>query len=197
MERNSRQIIRRLEKEGFELVKVTGSHHKFRKNGKTVTVSHPKKRSADRNRPRHLQTGRLARLTKRFIMRHYIGVVHQDGDSAFGVHFPDVPGCFSAADELDDLLANASEALALHLEGEVLPEARTLEAVREDADVARDLREGAFLLAVPVIRLSGRTTKANITMDAGLLAAVDSTARARGLTRSAFLADLARREIAG
>lgn len=130
-------------------------------------------------------------------MRHYIGVVHQDGDSAFGVHFPDVPGCFSAADELDDLLANSSEALALHLEGEVLPEARTLEAVREEADVARDLREGAFLLAVPVIRLSGRSAKANITMDAGLLAAVDATARERGLTRSAFLADLVRREIAG
>lgn len=130
-------------------------------------------------------------------MRHYIGVVHQDGDSAFGVHFPDVPGCFSAADQLDDLLANASEALALHLEGEALPDARSLEAVREDADVVRDLKEGAFLLAVPVIRLSGRTTKANITMDAGLLAAVDATARERGLTRSAFLADLARREIAG
>ncbi|MEM5492561.1 type II toxin-antitoxin system HicA family toxin [Hoeflea sp. AS16] len=43
MERNSRQIIRRLEKDGFELVKVSGSHHKFRKNGKTVTVPHPKR----------------------------------------------------------------------------------------------------------------------------------------------------------
>tara|TARA_R110002020_G_C16289947_1_gene772344 strand:- start:212 stop:604 length:393 start_codon:yes stop_codon:yes gene_type:complete len=130
-------------------------------------------------------------------MRHYIGVVHQEGDSAFGVHFPDVPGCFSAADQLNDLLENASEALALHLEGDELPEARSLEAVRADAHVARDLREGAFLLAVPVIRLSGRTAKANITMDAGLLAAVDAMARQRGLTRSAFLADLARREITG
>ena len=43
MERNSRQIIRRLERDGFELVKITGSHHKFRKNGKSVTVPHPKK----------------------------------------------------------------------------------------------------------------------------------------------------------
>lgn len=43
MERNSRQIIRRLEKDGFELVKVSGSHHKFRKDSKTVTVPHPKK----------------------------------------------------------------------------------------------------------------------------------------------------------
>ena len=87
--------------------------------------------------------------------------------------------------------------MALHLEGEALPQARTLEVIRDDADVVRDLKDGAFLLAVPVIRLSGRTTKANITMDAGLLAAVDATARERGLTRSAFLADLARREITG
>lgn len=103
----------------------------------------------------------------------------------------------TAADELDDLLANASEALALHLEGEALPQARTLEVIRDDADVVHDLNDGAFLLAVPVIRLSGRTTKSNITMDAGSLAAVDATARERGLTRSAFLADLARREITG
>ena len=130
-------------------------------------------------------------------MRYYIGVVHQDGNSAYGVHFPDVPGCFSAADDMDDLLANASEALSLHLEDEKLPEARSLDTVRADADIAKDLAEGAFLLAVPLISLSGRSTKANITMDAGLLAAVDQTAKERGLTRSSFLADLARREIAG
>jgi len=130
-------------------------------------------------------------------MRYYIGVVHQDGDSAYGVHFPDVPGCFSAADDMDNLLTNASEALSLHLEDETLPEARTLDTVRADDDVAKDLAEGAFLLAVPLVRLSGRSTKANITMDAGLLAAVDQTAKERGLTRSSFLADLARREISG
>ncbi len=130
-------------------------------------------------------------------MRYYIGVVHQDGDSAYGVHFPDVPGCFSAADELNDLLSKASEALSLHLEDETLPETRPLDAVRTDDDVAKDLAEGAFLLAVPFIRLSGRSTRANITMDAGLLAAVDQTAKERGLTRSSFLADLARSEIAG
>ena len=130
-------------------------------------------------------------------MRYYIGVVHQDGDSAYGVHFPDVPGCFSAADELNDLLSNASKALSLHLEDETLPKTRTLDAVRADDDVANDLAEGAFLLAVPFISLSGRSTKANITMDAGLLAAVDQTAKERGLTRSSFLADLARREIVG
>ena len=59
-------------------------------------------------------------------MRYYIGVVHQEGDSAYGVHFPDVPSCFSAADDMDDLLTNASEALSFHLEDKILPEARTL-----------------------------------------------------------------------
>lgn len=130
-------------------------------------------------------------------MQHYIGVVHQEGESAFGIRFPDVAGCFSASDSLDDLIKNSGEALALHLEDEALPSARTLSDVRRDPEVLQDLAEGAFLLAVPFFRLSGRSTKANITMDAGLLDAIDHTAKDRGLTRSAFLADLARREVVG
>lgn len=128
-------------------------------------------------------------------MHNYIALVHQDGDSAYGVQFPDVPGCFSAADELEQLVHNATEALALHLEGEDLPSSRSLAEIRQDSNVAAELAEGAFLIAVPLISLSGRTVKANITMDAGLLDAVDHTAKARGLTRSAYLADLARRDI--
>ena len=129
-------------------------------------------------------------------MRIYIALVHQEGDSAYGVQFPDVPGCFSAADELEDLIANASEALALHLEDEaVLPIPRPLADVRMDADVAEELTAGAFLAAVPYISLAGRSVRANITMDAGLLDAVDMTAKTRGLTRSAYLADLAKRDI--
>jgi predicted RNA binding protein YcfA (HicA-like mRNA interferase family) len=43
LETDSRRIIKRLKAEGFELVAVAGSHHKFRKGGKTVIVPHPKK----------------------------------------------------------------------------------------------------------------------------------------------------------
>ena len=43
MLRNSREIVKRLKEEGFELVSVRGSHHKFRKGGITVVVPHPKK----------------------------------------------------------------------------------------------------------------------------------------------------------
>jgi predicted RNA binding protein YcfA (HicA-like mRNA interferase family) len=43
METNSSKIIKKLKDDGFVLVSVKGSHHKFRKNGKTVIVPHPKK----------------------------------------------------------------------------------------------------------------------------------------------------------
>ena len=43
MLRNSRDIVRRLKAEGFELVSIRGSHHKFRKGAVTVIVPHPKK----------------------------------------------------------------------------------------------------------------------------------------------------------
>jgi predicted RNA binding protein YcfA (HicA-like mRNA interferase family) len=43
MERDSRKIVKRLDAEGWELVSTKGSHHKFRKNGQTVIVPHPKK----------------------------------------------------------------------------------------------------------------------------------------------------------
>ena len=40
---NSRDIVKRLKAEGFELVSVKGSHHKFRKGTTVVVVPHPKK----------------------------------------------------------------------------------------------------------------------------------------------------------
>lgn len=43
MERDSRKIVKRLVSEGYVLVSVAGSHHKFRKDGKVVIVPHPKK----------------------------------------------------------------------------------------------------------------------------------------------------------
>ncbi|MEJ8474432.1 type II toxin-antitoxin system HicB family antitoxin [Roseibium algae] len=128
-------------------------------------------------------------------MHVYIGLVHQEGDSAYGIQFPDVPGCFSASDDLDTLVVKASEALALHLEDEDLPHARELAEVRKDPEVLAELAKGAFLILTPLVRLTGRSQRANITIDAGLLSAIDKTATDRGLTRSAYLADLARTDI--
>ncbi len=128
-------------------------------------------------------------------MHYYIAVVHKDEDSAFGAHFPDLPGCFSAADTLDEIVPKAAEALALYAEDTVLPDPRSLDALRKDKDVAAHLAHGAMLVAVPHIENDARVERANISMEAGLLRAVDAAAKSRNLTRSAFLAQAARREI--
>jgi predicted RNase H-like HicB family nuclease len=51
-------------------------------------------------------------------VQYYRAIMHKEDDSAYGVHFPDLPGCFSAADRLEDVFANATEALALWFDGE-------------------------------------------------------------------------------
>ena len=43
MLKSSKDIIRRLESEGWVFVSSKGSHHKFRKDGQNLIVPHPKK----------------------------------------------------------------------------------------------------------------------------------------------------------
>jgi predicted RNA binding protein YcfA (HicA-like mRNA interferase family) len=43
MQRDSRRIVKRLKADGFVLVSVKGSHHKFTRDGVTLIVPHPKK----------------------------------------------------------------------------------------------------------------------------------------------------------
>lgn len=43
MECDSRKIIARLKREGFELVSIRGSHHKLRKGDRIIVIPHPKK----------------------------------------------------------------------------------------------------------------------------------------------------------
>ena len=50
-------------------------------------------------------------------MRYPIAIEAGDAKHAFGVVIPDLPGCFSAGDTMDDALTNAREAILLHLEG--------------------------------------------------------------------------------
>lgn len=128
-------------------------------------------------------------------MRYYHGVVHKDADSAFGVHFPDLPGCFSAADDLDDVIPNATEALSLWFEDAAEVEPSPVETVRQA--VIADLAEGAFLVMVPWIGRHSRPARVNISLDRAMLEAIDKAAAMRRLTRSAFLTEAARNEIEG
>ncbi|MFZ1091351.1 MAG: type II toxin-antitoxin system HicB family antitoxin [Xanthobacteraceae bacterium] len=80
-------------------------------------------------------------------MLHYVAIVEDAGpDKAIGVWFPDLPGCFSAGDDVDEALRNAEEALALYAEaeasdGRALPAPRTLAALKNDSTAASDLRD--------------------------------------------------------
>ena len=124
---------------------------------------------------------------------HYVAVIDKDANSAYGVRFPDVPGCFSAADTFDEIVPNAIEALALFFEDRDIVPARGIEAVRGEA--AADLAAGAVLMMIPHISDRRRVVRVNLSLDKGLLDTLDEAARARGMTRSTFIATAATREI--
>lgn len=90
-------------------------------------------------------------------MTYYIAIVEDAGpDKAAGLWFPDLPGCFSAGEDIDEALQNAAEAVALYAEalvdkGKSLPAPRALSALRLDPAIADDLRDHLVAL-VPVRR---------------------------------------------
>jgi Ribbon-helix-helix protein, copG family len=67
--------------------------------------------------------------------------------------------------------------------------------IMTDSEVRVPLGGGAALMIVPVLRDSGRSAKANISLDAGTLEALDEAGREHGLSRSAFIASAAREKI--
>lgn len=131
-------------------------------------------------------------------MPHYIAVVHKDKNSAYGISFPDLPGCFTAADTEAEIIPNALEAVELFLEPEhKLPEPSSIEAIKADPHVAADLAEGAYLIAIPYHFNAGRSVRVNVTLDKGLLQLIDAEAERRKMTRSAFLGQAAEKEVLG
>jgi predicted RNase H-like HicB family nuclease len=131
---------------------------------------------------------------------HYIAVIEKDAESAFGVWFPDVEGCFSAGDTVEEAVTNAGMALRQHVEaiesaGRSVPRARSIDDVILDEEVAASIETGAILFAVPLLADAGRTVRINISLDKALVDQIDLAASKRGLTRSAFLSQAAREKI--
>lgn len=78
-------------------------------------------------------------------MTHYVAIVEEEPGKAVGVWFPDLPGCLSAGDTLDEAMLNAAEALELWAEamsesGQSIPAPRTLTDLKADAEVADELQ---------------------------------------------------------
>lgn len=125
-------------------------------------------------------------------MKHYPALIRKTLDSDYGVEFPDFPGCVSAGLNLDEALAMAEQALALHVDGirddgEAVPEPTDLEDILK-SEVAAD----SAAVMIPLARAKGRAVRFNATMDEFLLERVDFAAKELGMTRSGLLASAAR-----
>jgi predicted RNase H-like HicB family nuclease len=85
-------------------------------------------------------------------MAHYVAIIEDAGpDTAIGVWFPDLPGCTSGGDDIDEALRNAPEALELYAEslqedGRPLPRARSLTELKADPEVAEGIRTNMVAL---------------------------------------------------
>lgn len=83
---------------------------------------------------------------------HYIAIIEDAGpDHAVGVWFPDLPGCISGGDDVDEALENAPEALAFYArelteDGRELPTPRTLDEFKAAPEFADDLGKHTFVL---------------------------------------------------
>ncbi len=124
----------------------------------------------------------------------YPAYIHKDDDSAYGVTFPDFPGCFTAADALADLPRLAQEAVELHFEGESLQ----VPTPSAPEDWLQDERfQGGYwlLLDIDLSRLSTRAVRINVSMPEWLVSRIDAAAGQRRLSRSAFLALAAEHEL--
>ena len=121
----------------------------------------------------------------------YYPAIAERAADGFGVYFPDLPGCTSAGDTLQEAARNAEAALQGHVElsaehGDELAAPSLLDAVVVDGDV-----EEAVRLLVRV-ELPDRAVQVSIAMPEELLAAVDRYAARMGYTRSGLLAQSVR-----
>lgn len=113
---------------------------------------------------------------------------------AHGAEVPDFPGCFSAADSWDELANNIQEAIELYCEDEdmVVPSPTTLEKLM----VNPDYQGGIWMMVdIDTGKLRTKSVRLNVSLPEGLLRRIDNEAKSRHMSRSAFLAMSAQREL--
>ena len=120
--------------------------------------------------------------------------IHVEPGTCYGVIVPDVPGCHSAGDTLEDAIASAREAISGHLEtllelGDPLPQPpQPIEVHMANPDYA-----GAVwaVVEVDLVELDPTPERVNISVPRFALAAIDRFAKAHQKTRSGFLVESA------
>lgn len=125
-------------------------------------------------------------------MRFPVAIEAGDETTAFGIVFPDLPGCFSAGDTLDEAMANAEEAAAGWIDatldaGAPIPQASTLDVVRANPEFAG----WSFgVVTLDPALLEDAIERVNITLPRRVLKRLDALALAAGANRSAFIAKM-------
>ncbi len=120
--------------------------------------------------------------------------IHKDYDSCYGVTVPDIPGCFSAGETLDEAMNNVQEAISAHLE--ILAEEGVLAPRPSVVDEHIQNKEYAgatwAYVDIDVSAFLGKTEKATVTLPKLLITKIDALVAAGGAkNRSSFLADSA------
>ena len=119
--------------------------------------------------------------------------IHKDEDSDYGVMVPDLPGCFSAGSTIEEAIQNAHEAIECHLEGlladnESIPLKKPIEHHLDDPD----FKDGVLaLIEIDISRISGKTTRINVSLPERFLKQIDEYTQYHGGNRSGFIVDAA------
>lgn len=120
----------------------------------------------------------------------------------FGISFPDFPGVASGGKSMEEAIERGRATLAFHFAGlvedkEPIPMPRAMEALQADVNVQEAVRnEGAVIVQV-CVDLPGKPVRVNISIDNGLLAAIDRAASQAGKTRSGFISEAAQARLKG
>jgi predicted RNase H-like HicB family nuclease len=133
-------------------------------------------------------------------MRYPVAIEPGTEVHAFGVIVPDLPGCFSAGDTLEEAMSNAEEAIAAWIEtaldtGQDIPLPSDITALRKANKPGGRRRFAAStiwaLVKVDPAVLDDTPERVNISLPRRVLHRLDAQAKAAGETRSGFIARMA------
>ena len=115
-------------------------------------------------------------------MRYPIAIEPGDETRAWGVVVPDLPGCFSAGDTLDEAIEHAREAIELHIDGllddgEAVPPARPISAHQGKQEFPGWIWA---LVEIDPAMLDDQIERVNITLPRRVLSRLDRAAKAAG-----------------
>jgi predicted RNase H-like HicB family nuclease len=107
MDMSGKELLKLSKKEGWEEVRIEGSHHIMRKDGKELAMT-----------------------------KVYPAIVRKE-DDGYWIEFPDLPGCYTDGDSLEEIMENAEEALGAYLAvkmeyGEEIPKASDINDISSE-----------------------------------------------------------------